>query len=68
MVIQAPLRSWLSTTVPSIRPLATSRAQNLRLLASPRSSASPGYRNIEDRVDARVAPHSDNPDGTVGLH
>jgi hypothetical protein len=45
MVIQALLRSWLSTMVLSLRPLARSRVQEPRQLPSSRSSAPSGYRN-----------------------
>jgi hypothetical protein len=49
MVTQAPLRSWLGTTVLNIRPLAHSRAQGSHQLASPCSSAPPGCWNIWGR-------------------
>jgi hypothetical protein len=52
----------------SLKPLASSRAQGPRRLATPHSSAMRVIETPEDGVGAYVAPHSDNPDGTVWLY
>jgi hypothetical protein len=52
----------------SLRPLASSRAQESRRVASSYSSTPPGYQTPEDGVGVNSAPHSVNPDGTMGLY
>jgi hypothetical protein len=54
--------------VPSLRLLASSRAQESCRLAYPHSSAPQVIATPEDGVGAYATPYSDNPDATMGLH